>query len=145
MTTLTWDTAFTIEFLDPPLELPGFFDIRANELVDFSFTVFGRTWTEADVQVCDCRVSDQLDFVGFRWIGGDDSWFMAMAFAPPASESVFGLTFGVDGMFLNGSSRDNAGIDLSFDYTIGVPAPGTFALLLGGLVLLAVIRRLRSL
>jgi hypothetical protein len=164
--TITADGTFTVEyfgtqedpndFYDPPLEFDGFFSIRENRVADFEFTVFGRTWTEADVRHCDC-LAFPVDFpppqydlgvIGFSFIDGADSWGFVWAVNPNRGEGLFRFGYNVDGFRMQGDSNCHngcAGIAFSeLAYRINVPESGTLALLLLGLAGFPITRRLQS-
>ena len=83
----------------PPLEFDGFFFIVRNQVVDFEFSAFGRTWTEADGILCDCRVMEVflpqhdyfVELIAMHWTDGVNSWRIALPYTSGIPQLHFHL------------------------------------------------------
>lgn len=131
--------AFHVSTPNPDIVGDGFFVLDANRLVDFEFTIFGRTWTETDVPRCDCQWEFMADpILDFRWDGEDEFWRLTWVF----HDGNFALNFLLDGMRFLGTSENGEAFAPITGANLRLPEPGSLVLLLLGLLALPLSRRL---
>jgi hypothetical protein len=90
----------------PDIVGDGFFILDANRLVDFEFTIRGRTWTEADVPRCQCVWAfRELPAIVIGWRDGADFWRLIWDFrVEDSSLHILSAGIGYSGSADNGTA-----------------------------------------